>query len=61
MNTQATADSPLNIVALGWGLSAALVVLFVMCLAIAFVFPDWRFSVAPMISVGLVYNYLIRR
>ena len=32
MNTQA---SPLNIVALGWGLSAALVVLFVICLAVA--------------------------
>jgi uncharacterized membrane-anchored protein YitT (DUF2179 family) len=32
MNTQA---SPLDIVALGWGLSAALVVLFVICLAVA--------------------------
>jgi hypothetical protein len=36
MNTQA---SPLNIVALGWGLSAALVVLFVICLAVAVVCP----------------------
>jgi hypothetical protein len=39
MNIRATADSPLNIVALGWGLSAALVVLFVICLAAALVFP----------------------
>ena len=61
MNTQATAASPLNVVALGWGLSAALVVLFVMCLAVALVFPDWQYSVAPMTSVGLVYNHLIRR
>ena len=66
MNTQA---SPLNIVALGWGLSAALVVLFVICLAVALVFPDWRashgwiglFSVAPTTSVrvwidGIVFS-----
>ena len=38
MNTQA---SPLNIVALGWGLSAALVDLFVICLAVALVFPGF--------------------
>jgi hypothetical protein len=69
MNIRATADSPLNIVALGWGLSAALVVLFVICLAAALVFPDWRashgwidlFSVAPMTSVrvwidGIVFS-----
>jgi len=66
MNTQA---SPLNIVALGGGLSAALVVLFVICLAVALVFPDWRashgwiglFSVAPTTSVrvwidGIVFS-----
>ena len=66
MNTQA---SPLNIVALGWGLSAALVVLFVICLAVAVVLPDWRaahrgiglFSVAPMTSArvwidGIVFS-----
>ena len=66
MNTQA---SPLNIVALGWGLSAALVVLFVICLAVALVFPDWQashgwiglFSVAPTTSVrvwidGIVFS-----
>jgi hypothetical protein len=69
MNTQATTNSPLNIVALGWGLSAALVVLFVICLAVALVLPDWRashgwiglFSVAPMTSVrvwidGIVFS-----
>jgi hypothetical protein len=69
MNTQASANSPLNVIALGWGLSAALVVLFVICLAVALVFPDWRashgwiglFSVAPMASVrvwidGIVFS-----
>src|SRR5262249_57742831 len=44
MNTKTTANSPLNIIALGWGLSAALVVLFVICLAVALVFPEWRGS-----------------
>ena len=69
MNTQTSANSPLNIVALGWGLSAALVVLFVICLAVALVWPDWRashgwiglFSVAPMTSMrvwidGIVFS-----
>jgi hypothetical protein len=69
MNTQASTYSLLNIVALGWGFSAALVVLFVICLAVALVFPDWRashgwiglFSVAPMTSVrvwidGIVFS-----
>ena len=58
MNTQTTQNNPFNIVALGWGLSAALVVLFVICLAVALVLPDWQashgwiglFSVAPMTS-----------
>ncbi len=57
MNPQA--NNPLNIVALGWGFSAALVVLFVICLAVALVLPDWPashgwiglFSVAPPKSV----------
>ena len=69
MSTQTSVNSPLNIVALGWGLSAALVVLFVICLAVALVWPGWQaahgwislFSVAPMTSVrvwidGIVYS-----
>jgi hypothetical protein len=69
MNTQTTLSSPFNIVALGWGLSAALVVPFVVCLVVALVFPDWQashgwiglFSVAPMTSVrvwidGIVFS-----
>jgi hypothetical protein len=40
MNTQTPAKSPLNIVALGWAISAALGVLFVICLVISFIFPD---------------------
>jgi hypothetical protein len=68
-NTQPSTKSPLNIAALGWGLSAALVVLFVICLAVTLVWPDWRashgwislFSVAPMTSVrvwidGIVFS-----
>jgi hypothetical protein len=69
MNTQTPANSPFDIVALGWGLAAALVVLFVICLAVALILPDWRaahgwiglFSVAPMTSVrvwidGIVFS-----
>ena len=69
MNSQARADSPPSIAAPGWGLTAALAVLFVICLAVALVFPDWRashgwiglFSVAPMTSVrvwidGIVFS-----
>jgi hypothetical protein len=69
MNIQGSANSPLNIIALGWGLSAALVVLFVICLAVALVLPEWRashgwiglFSVAPMTWVrvwidGIVFS-----
>jgi hypothetical protein len=68
MNTPA-ANNPLDVIALGWGLSAALVVLFVICLAVAVVLPGWRaahgwiglFSVAPMTSVrvwidGIVFS-----
>jgi len=58
MNTRASTASPLDVIALGWGLSAALVVLFVICLAVALVFPEWRgshawvglLSLAPMTS-----------
>ena len=69
MNTRTSAISPLDIIALGWGFSAALVVLFVICLAVALVLPEWRashgwiglFSVAPMTSVrvwidGIVFS-----
>jgi hypothetical protein len=69
INTQPSTKSPLNIAALGWGLSAALVVLFVICVAVALVWPGWRashgwiglFSVAPMTSVrvwidGIVFS-----
>jgi hypothetical protein len=59
MNTRASAKSPLDIIALGWGLSAALVVLFVICLAVTLT--DRRashgwiglFSLAPMTCSGL--------
>jgi hypothetical protein len=55
MNNQ---SGRLNIIALGWGLSAALVVLFVLCLVVALVLPGWPashgwvglFSVAPLTS-----------
>ena len=69
MNTRATANSPLDVVALGWRLSAALVVLFVICLAVAVVLPEWRgshawvglFSLAPKTTVrvwidGIVFS-----
>jgi hypothetical protein len=69
MTTHTGANSPLNIVALGLGLSAALVALFIICLAVALVFPEWPashgwiglFSVAPMTSVrvwidGIVFS-----
>ena len=69
MNTRASANNPLDVIAPGWGLSAALVVLFVICLAVAVVLPGWRaahgwiglFSVAPMTSVrvwidGIVFS-----
>jgi hypothetical protein len=39
MNTQKTASNSLNIVALGWAISAALVVLFVICMVAGFLFP----------------------
>jgi hypothetical protein len=67
MNTQTPADSPVNIIALGWGLAAALVALFVVCLVVALALPDWRashgwiglFSVAPMTSVRVWIDGII--
>ncbi len=66
-----TASAPFNVAALGWGLSAALVVLFVVCLVVALLFPDlpathaWvgLFSAAPMSSVrvwvdGILFSIL---
>src|SRR5215813_738348 len=62
-------DMRFNVVALGLGLSAALVVLFVLCLLAALVMPGWPashawiglFSVAPMNSArvwldGIVFG-----
>jgi hypothetical protein len=43
MNTQIV-DARLNIVALGWALSATLAVLFVVCLVVALILPDWPAS-----------------
>lgn len=59
MTTHTSVYNPLNIVALGWGISAALIVLFVLCLVVALVLPGWPaahgwvglFSVAPLTSV----------
>ncbi len=62
------AHAPLNIIALGWASSAALVVLFIICLAVALLFPlypahGWvgLFSAAPTTSArvwieGIVYS-----
>jgi hypothetical protein len=63
--------APFNIVALGWALSSALVVLFVICLVVALVLPDWPathqwvglFSPAPLTSLrawidGIVFSVL---
>jgi hypothetical protein len=40
MNTHTAASNPLNIVALGSGISAALIALFIICLLTSFIFPD---------------------
>jgi hypothetical protein len=64
MDTQTATHNPLSIVALGWGLSAALFVLFVICLVAALLFPDlpasqgWTawislFSVSPITAVRI--------
>jgi hypothetical protein len=39
MDTPTPVNNPLNIVALGWAISAALIVLFVICMISSFVFP----------------------
>ncbi len=40
MNTQTTGSKPLNIVAMGWAFSAALIALFVICMISSFIFPN---------------------
>jgi hypothetical protein len=57
----------LNVPALGWGLSAALVALFVICLVVALVLPAWPashawiglFSVAPLTSIRVWVNGIV--
>ena len=69
MAMESSGSAPFNIVALGWALSAALVVLFVICLIVALLFPDlsashaWvgLFSAAPLGSIrvwidGIVFS-----
>lgn len=69
MTKNTAAYSPFSVVALGWALSASLVVLFVICLAVALALPQWPaahtwiglFSVAPLTSVrvwvdGIVFS-----
>jgi len=64
-----TETGHLDVMALGWALSAALVVLFVICLVVALVLPDWRashawiglYSAAPLTSLrvwvdGIVFS-----
>lgn len=65
-------SSPFNTIALGWALSATLVVLFVICLVAALVLPDnWPathrwvelFSLAPLRSLrvwidGIVFSII---
>ena len=61
--------SPLNVVAFGWAISSALIVLFVLCLVAAIVLPGWTashawvalYSTAPPTSVriwidGIVFS-----
>jgi hypothetical protein len=67
--TSQTTYGPLNIVALGWALASALVILFVICLVVALVLPGWPathqwvglFSPAPLDSLrvwidGIVFS-----
>ena len=64
-----TETGHLDVMALGWALSAALVVLFVICLVVALVLPDWPashawiglYSAAPLTSLrvwvdGVVFS-----
>jgi hypothetical protein len=70
MSSQTT-YAPFNIVALGWAFASTLVVLFVICLVVALVLPDWPathqwvglFSPAPPTSIrvwvdGIVFSVL---
>ena len=67
--TTRTETGHLDVMALGWALSAALVVLFVVCLVVALVIPDWPashawiglYSAAPLTSLrvwvdGIVFS-----
>ena len=67
--TTRTETGHLDVMALGWALSAALVVLFVICLVVALVIPDWPashawiglYSAAPLTSLrvwvdGIVFS-----
>jgi hypothetical protein len=69
MNPAVARSSPLDMIALGWGLSATLVVLFVICVVAALVLPDWPashrwvelFYLAPLTSLrvwmdGIVFS-----
>jgi hypothetical protein len=57
----------LNLMALGWALSAALVVLFVVCLVVALVLPEWPashawialYSVAPVTSLRVWFDGIL--
>src|ERR1700674_5331892 len=40
MNTQTTANAPVKIVALGWAFSAALGILFVICMVSSYLYPE---------------------
>jgi hypothetical protein len=53
MNAQKMANNPLNIVALGWAISAALVVLFVICMVAGFLFPDLPAAQGWLAWIGL--------
>jgi hypothetical protein len=53
MNTQTTGSEPVNIVAMGWAISAALVILFVVCLVMSFLYPEMPASQAWTAWIGL--------
>ena len=40
MNAQTTGSKPLNIVAMAWAFSAALIALFIICMISSFIFPN---------------------
>lgn len=69
---KAVVYNPMNVVAAGWALSATFVALFLICLVLALIFPDWGtaqgwvawialFSSAPITSArvwieGIVFS-----